>query len=120
MNALKSKTEYMLKQNRPYSRKKCLHVVLRSKYSQLRVKENRKIIATLLLRYSTRFKVRIYQNSLNSNHIHLICFAQEKHQIQNFLRVFAGQVAQQITQRRKGAKLTVNRHPNPFRLVNEC
>ena len=84
-----------------------MHVVLRSQCSLLRLKKNRKVISDLLSQYSNRFNIRIYQNSLNSNHIHLVCLAKERRHLQNFLRVFAGQVAQCITGCKKGNALNI-------------
>jgi REP element-mobilizing transposase RayT len=108
MNWTRTSVEYKRKQRRPFSPKKSLHVVLRSNYAVLRSKRNKKIVSDLLPLYSERFKIRVYQNSLNSNHIHLLILADEKSQLQNFLRVFAGQVAQRITRAVKGRKLSLS------------
>ena len=67
-----------------------------------------KLIGKLLFLYSKKFNVRVYQNSVNSNHLHLILFSMKKTNTQNFLRVFAGQVAQQITHSIKGQKLKLS------------
>ena len=101
-------TEYTAKNVRPFSGRKCLHVVLRANHSSLGVAKNKKLIGDLLYAYSKRFNVRIYQNSINSNHLHLLCYAKDKQAMQKFLRVFAGQVAQKITGATKGCKLQLS------------
>ena len=106
MHQKRHSSEYIHKHARPFSQKKCLHVVLRSHFTTLRQRKNRKLIGDLLHLYSHRFHVRVYQNALNSTHIHLLCYAKEKESLQNFLRVFAGQVAQRMTSSKKGKALT--------------
>lgn len=90
---------------RAFSSKKALHVTLRSRYTCLRQKRNRRIFSELLWDVSERFNIRIYQNSLNSNHCHLILYAKSRDELQAFLRVFAGQLAQRITGATRGKKL---------------
>jgi len=48
------------------------HVVLRARYSVLRLKKNKSLISGLLFEGAEKFQVTIYNNSLNSNHIHLL------------------------------------------------
>ena len=55
--------------------------------------------------YSEKFKIRIYQNSLNSNHIHMAVYTKNQEDLHNFLRVLAGQIAQRITNSVRGKKL---------------
>ena len=73
------------------------HLVLRARLPVLRQRKNQKLISQLLFENSRRFQVKIYNNSLNSNHIHLLVKSQTRKDLQDFLRVFAGQVAQRIT-----------------------
>jgi REP element-mobilizing transposase RayT len=80
------------------------HLVLRARLPLLRIKKNKTLISQLLFCTSKRFNVRIYNNSLNSNHIHLLVKAQTPKDLHDFIRVFAGQVAQQITGAVRGKK----------------
>jgi REP element-mobilizing transposase RayT len=80
------------------------HLVLKSRLPILRNKKNKTLISQLLSEVSERFNVKIYNNSLNSNHIHLLVKAQTQKDLHNFLRLFAGQVAQRITGAVKGKK----------------
>src|ERR1035437_8465007 len=98
MNRSEDKAKYP----RPFFEKKSLHVVLRSRMPVLRHTRNRKLVSTLLPHYAEKFHVRIYQNSLNSNHLHLVLLTDEKKNLQFFLRTFAGQLAQRITGAVKG------------------
>ncbi len=83
------------------------HVVLRARFPVLRLTRNKKLISTLLLTTSKRFQVKVYNNSLNSNHIHLLVKAKSLDSLNNFLRVLTGQIAQQITHAVRGKKLKV-------------
>jgi REP element-mobilizing transposase RayT len=80
------------------------HLVLKSRFPILRTVKNKNLVSRLLSQVSERFKVKIYNNSLNSNHIHLLVKAQTQPDLHNFIRVFAGQVAQGITGAVRGRK----------------
>ena len=80
------------------------HLVLKSRLPILRLKHNKALVSHLLFKTSVRFKVKIYNNSLNSNHIHLLVKAETQKDLNNFMRVFAGQVAQRITGAVRGKK----------------
>jgi hypothetical protein len=80
------------------------HLVLKSRIPVLRLKRNKTIISSLLLEISERFQVKVYNNSLNSNHIHLLVKSQTQKDLQDFLRVLAGQIAQRITGAVRGKK----------------
>jgi REP element-mobilizing transposase RayT len=80
------------------------HLVLKSRFPILRGKRNKAIISKLLYDVSEQFKVKIYNNSLNSNHIHLLVKVHSQRDLHNFLRLFAGQVAQKITGAVRGKK----------------
>lgn len=83
------------------------HLVLRARLPVLRLKRNKMIICTLLFEVSEKFRVRIYNNSLNSNHIHLLVKAKHPEDLQDFLRVLGGQIAQRITGAVRGKKKRV-------------
>ncbi|MFM8313933.1 MAG: transposase [Deltaproteobacteria bacterium] len=80
------------------------HLVLRARLPILRLQRNKAIISKLLCECSHKFKVKIYNNSLNSNHIHLLLKARHHKDIHDFLRVLTGQIAQQITGAVRGKK----------------
>jgi len=80
------------------------HVVLRSRFSVLRLKKNNSLISGLLFEGAEKFQVKIYNNSLNSNHIHLLVKAPSQKNLHDFLRFLAGQIAQRITGAVRGKK----------------
>ena len=83
---------------------KAEHVVLRSRYSVLRLKKNKSLISGLLFEGAEKFQVKVYNNSLNSNHIHLLVKAPSQKNLNDFLRFLAGQIAQRITGAVRGKK----------------
>ena len=48
------------------------HLVLRARRPVLRTKRNKALISLVLFEVAEKFEVKIYNNSLNSNHIHLL------------------------------------------------
>jgi REP element-mobilizing transposase RayT len=70
----------------------------------LRLKKNKTLISQLLSETAEKFQVKIYNNSLNSNHIHLLVKASNPKSFQDFLRVLTGQIAQRITGAVRGNK----------------
>jgi len=83
------------------------HLVLRARLPILRIKRNKALISLLLFEAAEKFEVKIYNNSLNSNHIHLLVKAPTQKSLHDFLRFFAGQISQRITGAVRGKK-------NPF------
>jgi REP element-mobilizing transposase RayT len=83
------------------------HLVLRPRLPILRIKRNKALISLLLFEVAEKFEVKIYNNSLNSNHIHLLVKAPTQKSLHDFLRVLAGQISQRITGAVRGKK-------NPF------
>ena len=73
------------------------HLVLRARLPVLRMKKNKALISRLLFEISEKFSVKIYNNYLNSNHIHLLVKAPTQKNLHDFLRVLTGQIAQRIT-----------------------
>ena len=80
------------------------HLVLRARLPVLRLRKNKALISQLLFEVSERFQVKIYNNSLNSNHIHLLVKARTQKGLHDFLRVLTGQIAQRITGAVRGKK----------------
>ena len=86
------------KSKRHLSTKNPFHVTLRSelaigKRSLLRHKN---LIYKILNKASKRFGVKIYQQAICGNHIHLLIHGRQRVAIQNFFRVVAGHIAQKI------------------------
>jgi putative transposase len=73
------------------------HLVLRARLPILRMRKNKALISSLLFEVAEKFQVKIYNNSLNSNHIHLLVKAPTQKSLHDFLRVLTGQIAQRIT-----------------------
>jgi len=101
----KSKTEHggslllgKRRSKRPLSTKTPLHLVLRSDfaYGSRSLVKHKVLIHRILNKAARRFRIRIYQQAIVSNHIHLLVRGQRREDIQNFFRVFAGHSAQQI------------------------
>jgi len=83
-------------------------LVLRARLPVLRLKQNRALISQLLFYLSEKFQVKVYNNSLNSNHIHLLVKAPTQKSLHDFLRVLTGQIAQRITGAVRGKKNKVS------------
>ncbi len=90
---------------RPLSTKDPLHVVFKiRKESQrmgLRHPFVHQLVGKLLKKYSAKFFVKIEQQSINSDHIHLLLRCSKRSMFLHFFRVFAGQLAQQLTDTQK-------------------
>lgn len=74
------------------------HVTLRSdiatgKRSLLRHKN---LLYKILNKASRRFGIKIYQQAICGNHLHLLVRGKKRFEIQNFFRVVAGHIAQKI------------------------
>ena len=74
----------------------------------LRLRKNKTLISQLLSETAEKFQVKVYNNSLNSNHIHLLVKAPTQKSLHDFLRVLTGQIAQRITGAVRGKKNKVS------------
>lgn len=83
---------------RPLDIKKPMHVTLRSEfaYSGRCLLKHRKIIDTIVKKASRRFRISVYEKAICGNHLHLLVRGKTRFEIQNFFRVVAGHIAQQI------------------------
>ena len=88
---------------RRFSTGTSVHVTLHSKiaFGERSLTNHWPLIEEIIQRNSRRFKVRIYQKAICNNHIHLLLRGRNRKKTQNFFRVVAGHIAQQI----------LNRHP---------
>ena len=96
------------KTTRPFTPKAPIHLVLKSsrakgQWSMLHRKNKAKILSMIYV-YADRFKVHVYRASNVGNHIHLLVKAEEKKNLQDYLRVLAGRIAVTVTGARKFVK----------------
>lgn len=113
LSLFKTETQYggdynkgKAKTYRPLSTKKPLHVTLRSSRAvgDLALSKNRGKIQKILGSQATRWGIRIYKYSINSNHIHLVLLGKSREGIRNFFRSFAGLVARAVTKAERGKR----------------
>lgn len=83
---------------RPLNIKNSLHLTFRSDLAKGRrsLLKHREKIDRISRKFSYRFGVRIYEKAICGNHIHLCIRAYRRRDLQNFFRVVAGQIAQEI------------------------
>ena len=83
---------------RPLSTKHSLHITLRSEfaYGKRSLLRHRPRIERILKKAAARFNVSIYRYAVCSNHLHLLIRGKTRIGLQNFFRVFAGHLAQEI------------------------
>lgn len=83
---------------RPLSTKEPIHLVLKGNQELirggLRIPRRFTTVHRLADKYSKRFAIKIEQMSLQFDHIHMVVRISGRSNFQNFLRVFAGQIAQ--------------------------
>ena len=99
---------------RPFNPKAPEHIVLKSSrakgaWSLLHRKNKAKIISMVYV-YADRFKVKVYRVANVGNHLHLLVRAEEKKNLQDYLRVLAGRIAVVVTGARKYVK-ALDAHP---------
>jgi len=83
---------------RPLNIKRSHHITLKSIHAvgPRSLFQHKKMILSLMKKYSVRFQVKIYEYAIQGNHIHLLIKAQSREGMQNFFRVIAGHSAQRI------------------------
>lgn len=86
------------KSKRHLSVKNPFHVTLRSEFAtgKRSLLRHKNLIYKVLNKASRRFGVKIYQQAICGNHIHLLVRGRQRFAIQNFFRVVAGHIAQKI------------------------
>lgn len=89
------------KSQRPLSIKKPIHLVLKSDFATgpRSLLRHRSLIEKIIKKAQKRFFVRVYEFAVVSNHIHLLVKCQTRVNLQNFFRVVAGHIAQEILRR---------------------
>lgn len=86
------------KSKRHLTVKNPFHVTLRSDFAtgKRSLLRHKNMIYKVLHKASRRFGVKIYQQAICGNHIHLLVRGRQRFAIQNFFRVVAGHIAQKI------------------------
>lgn len=89
------------KTGRPLCAKRSTHIVMRATSARgplsLLQTKNAKAVLRLMKKYSKQFEVRVYEYANVSNHLHLLVRAKTKEGMRNFLRAYAGHLAQVVT-----------------------
>ncbi len=97
------------KTRRPIHTKKPMHLTMRSASakgkSSLGLPRHRNFIERKVREYASRWGIRIYTFSNNSNHLHMVIRTTTRAGFQNFLRTLSAQVATFVTGAKKGAAL---------------
>ena len=85
------------KSKRPLSKKDSIHLVLRSEWAMGKdsflAKRNHLPIRQILLRFSKKFGVKVYQQAITSNHIHLLLRITNRALYTAFIKAISGQIA---------------------------
>ena len=112
------------KVRRPIALKRPMHFVFKSSQlassSSFLLKRNREFISNLLKKEARLSGIRIYHQSINSNHIHLATYGKSRFGYQRFLRVVSSKIAQFITRAQKTKPLSEKFWDNvPFSRIVE-
>ncbi len=88
------------RKTRPLNIKQSHHVTMKSYLAvgSRSLFRHKKMILKLIKKNSLHFQVKVYEYSINGNHLHLLVKAQSRNGLQNFFRVVAGHTAQKILQ----------------------
>lgn len=83
---------------RPINTKAPLHIVLRAELAKgpRSLIKHKTLVRRVTLKASKSFEVKVYQKAICGNHLHLLVRGKSRTDIQNFFRVLAGHVAQEI------------------------
>lgn len=78
--------------------KRPMHVTLRSEfaYSGRCLLRHQKMINKVISKAANRFRISVYEKAICGNHLHLLVRGRTRFEIQNFFRVVAGHIAQNI------------------------
>ena len=95
------------KEARPIATKRAMHLTLRSSRAKGRfsLHTKKKEIHAILAHFAAAFQVRLYSESNNGNHLHLIVQARSRGGFKRFLMAISGRIAQLMTRATKGRPL---------------
>ncbi len=65
-------------------------------YASRSLLRHRPLIEKIITKFKKRFHIRVYEMAIVSNHIHLVVKGHYRRDLQNFFRVVAGHIAQEI------------------------
>ena len=82
------------KSRRPLDPKKPLHIVLRANCDEPIFLHQDPLINKVMLKWANRFAIKIYESSVNANHLHLLIGFKHRKLYQCFISALAGQIAQ--------------------------
>ena len=83
---------------RMLSMKDPIHLTLRSDlaFGSRSLMKHQKLIRHVIQKFARRYDVKVYRHAICGNHIHLLIKGDSRIGLQNFFRVVAGHIAQQI------------------------
>lgn len=86
------------RKRRPLVLKKPLHLVLRSDFAHgpRSLTRHRPLVEKIIAKAKKKFAVSVYETAIVSNHIHLLVMGRTRRDLQNFFRVVAGHIAQEL------------------------
>ena len=94
------------KKSRPVTTKRPMHITMRSSEARgklsFRHARNLAFIRNLLPHVARKWGIKIYQLSINGNHLHFLLKASHRKGFQNFMRVVSAQIATFVTGAKKG------------------
>jgi len=95
------------KSRRPFAKKKAMHITFRRSwhYGNVSLVRQRKRIEEVIGGMARKHRVRLYELSVNSNHLHLLLGCVLRCSFQNFLRECSIRVVRVMTGAMKGSKL---------------
>jgi REP element-mobilizing transposase RayT len=79
---------------RPLDSKKPLHLVLKADSNKPVFLHQDRIVNKLIRQFADLFGIKIYESSVNANHIHLVIGFKHRKQYQYFVSSLSGQMAQ--------------------------
>ncbi len=89
---------------RPLCHKRPLHIILKSDRAKGRLSllNHQGFVDKTLTKFSTKFRISIYEKAIVGNHIHLLIRGKTRKGIQDFFRTIAALIARHVTKARKG------------------
>ena len=94
------------KKRRPITTKKPMLFTMRSSYAigerSFRRPIFRKFIEQTIVSLSKKFRIKVYESSINGNHLHLLIRGYDRDGLRNFFRVLLGLIARKVTGSERG------------------
>ena len=77
-----------------------IHIILRSDLAvgSRVLTRHRAVVDHVTKKAAKAFKIKVYESAICRNHLHFLIRGRRRKQIQNFFRVLAGHIAQQVLQ----------------------